>query len=170
LNVQFVKDAMEDILSGAAEPVEAPAAANVDEASGEPAVLRLMQPIEGEVVPLQDVPDEAFSSGALGPGLAIAPTGDTVVAPADATVVTFAGAGHAIGLALEDGTELLIHVGIDTVKLHGAGFTPLVSQGDRVSAGTPLLHIDRSVIDAAGYSMVTPVVVLTNPAAVVEFG
>lgn len=169
LNVQFVKDAMDDIMSGAVEPVDSEPLSGAADAVGEAVAVRLRQPLEGEVVSLAEVPDEAFSQGLLGPGLAIRPSGNEVVAPADATVVTFAGAGHAIGLALDDGTELLIHVGIDTVKLDGAGLTPLVREGDRVSAGTPLLRIDLSAIEAAGYSTVTPIVVLNNPDATVEF-
>ncbi len=173
--VQFVKDAMEDLIAGrisAPVAAAAPAAAATVTAPAPAAraVLTLRQPMAGAVLPLSEVPDRVFGSGMMGPGLAIDPVDDTVVAPADATVVTVFPTGHAIGLRMADGTELLIHVGLDTVKLKGEGFTPLVKPGDTVQAGQPLLQVDLNAISAAGYSTVTPVVVMNDKEAVVEFG
>ncbi|MCF8590485.1 glucose PTS transporter subunit IIA [Gordonia liuliyuniae] len=179
LNVQFVKDAMEKVLAG---DIEAPAAADVpdvvpdaDESSASVAVLEktaetvvLHRPIPGYAIALSEVPDATFSSGMMGPGAAVVPTSGEVTAPADATVVTVFPTGHAIGLRLEDGTEVLIHVGLDTVKMKGDGFEPLVAAGDTVSRGQPILNVDLGKIEAAGYLTVTPVVVMNNKSAVVE--
>ncbi|MFB8891801.1 N-acetylglucosamine-specific PTS transporter subunit IIBC [Microbacterium plantarum] len=172
LNVQFVKDAMDDVLAG--REVEAPAASAAPQADGAVtttarAVVRLRQPIAGTVVPLAQVPDPMFAQGTMGPGVAIDPTGDTVVAPADGIVTTVFPTGHAVGMTLDDGTELLIHVGIDTVDLQGRGFQALVQQGEGVHAGHPLLRIDTGVIRGAGYSPITPVIVLNNEHASIEF-
>lgn len=172
LNVQFVKDAMDDVLAG--REVEPPAASPVPQGAGTvtttaPAVVRLRQPITGTVVPLAQVPDPMFAQGTMGPGVAIDPTGDTVVAPADGIVTTVFPTGHAVGMTLDDGTELLIHVGIDTVDLQGRGFHALVQQGEGVHAGHPLLRIDTGVIRGAGYSPITPVIVLNNEHASIEF-
>ncbi|RAZ32829.1 N-acetylglucosamine-specific PTS transporter subunit IIBC [Microbacterium sp. SMR1] len=172
LNVQFVKDAMDDVLAG--REVEPPAASSAPQGAGTvtttaPAVVRLRQPIAGTVVPLAEVPDPMFAQGTMGPGLAIDPAGDTVVAPADGIVTTVFPTGHAVGMTLDDGTELLIHVGIDTVDLQGRGFQALVQQGEGVHAGHPLLRIDTSVIRGAGYSPITPVIVLNNEHASIEF-
>lgn len=158
LNAQFVKAAMEDLLSGGGVVT-----------ATDSRIVRLRQPIPGAVIPLDAVPDKTFASGLMGPGLAVDPTSGTVIAPADATVVTVFPTGHALGLRLNDGTELLIHVGLDTVKLAGAGFTPLVAAGDRVSAGQPLLEVDLDAIAAAGYSALTPVVVMNHKHAQISF-
>lgn len=178
LNVQFVKDAMDDLISGRTARIEAAEAAGDLPGSGATATatavgtattLTLHQPVEGTVVALADVPDPMFAQGTMGPGVAIDPTGDTIVAPADATVASIFPTGHAIGLALDDGTELLIHIGIDTVNLKGDGFQTLVTAGEKVSAGTPLIRFDAAKIRAAGLSPVTPVIVLNNENATVTF-
>ena len=111
------------------------------------------------------VPDPVFSSGAVGQGVGLEPQGDIVVtAPADGTVVVAPSSGHAFGITLDSGVEILIHVGLDTVNLEGQGFDVKVSQGDRVSAGQELVRVDRSVIEQAGYPLTTPVLV-TNTAS-----
>lgn len=176
LNVQFVKDAMERIISGEAV---APTASAAPAATGavltaasrktDAGVLTLRQPLAGTVVPLSEVPDPTFAQGIMGPGLAIQPSGDTVVAPADGIVGATFESSHAIALELDDGTELLIHVGIDTVQMKGEGFETLVEKGARVTAGTPLLRFDRAKIAAAGYSAITPVIVLNDENATIEF-
>ncbi len=173
LNVQFVKDAMDDIINDRhIEPVDEPVAGGATTttvtAPGATRVV-LRQPIEGRVLPLEKVPDPMFAQGTMGPGIAIDPSGDTVVAPADATVTTVFPTGHAIGLTLGDGTELLIHVGIDTVGLKGDGFETLVASGDKVTVGTPLVRFDAEAIRDRGLSAITPVIVLNNEAATVEF-
>ncbi|MEC5152541.1 glucose PTS transporter subunit IIA [Cryobacterium sp. GrIS_2_6] len=116
-------------------------------------------PVAGIVVPLDEVPDPVFSKGIVGPGVGVDPTGDTVYAPAAGKVLVAQPTGHAFGLLLDSGVELLIHVGIDTVNLAGKGFDVKVAAGDRVETGTPLVTFDRMLIEAAGYSLVTPVLV-----------
>lgn len=118
-------------------------------------------PVEGTVVPMEDIPDETFSAGVLGQGVGIQPVRGEVVASFSGTVTQVADTGHAIGLESQDGLELLIHVGIDTVAMDGKGFTPKVKEGDTVQAGQLLLAFDRKAIAAAGYPDVV-VVMLTN--------
>lgn len=121
--------------------------------------LTVGAPIAGTVVPLSDVADPIFSGGLIGPGVAIEPDSGHVVAPVAGTIVAAPASGHAIGLRADDGTELLIHVGVDTVKLQGQHFTAHAAQGERVEAGRLLLEFDAAAITAAGYSLVTPVIV-----------
>ncbi|WP_409484221.1 glucose PTS transporter subunit IIA [Arsenicicoccus dermatophilus] len=122
-------------------------------------VIEIGSPVAGTVVPLAEVPDKVFSAGLVGPGVGIQPSADTVCAPAAGKVVVAQATGHAFGLALDNGVELLIHVGIDTVNLDGRGFDVHVTAGDVVAAGTPLVTFDRAVIEEAGYSLITPVLV-----------
>ena len=136
------------------EGAEAPTAAEVASEA-----VTITSPLEGRAVPISEIPDPVFSTGAVGDGIAIEPTSNTVVCPADATVVTAPDSGHAFGLKLDSGVELLIHVGIDTVELGGKGFDVKVKAGDHVSAGQPLVVFDPTVIDEAGYSKITPVLV-----------
>lgn len=137
----------------AAGPAEAPeAAAPAPSAAATDRVL--LAPLSGTVRPITEMPDPVFSSKAMGDGLAIEPAAgaDTVVAPADATVAaTMPGSNHAIGLVLDDGMELLVHVGVDTVEMDGDGFACLVDQGQRVSAGQPLMTFSAEKIRAAGH-------------------
>ena len=137
----------------AAAPAKAPeAAAPAPSAAATDRVL--LAPLSGTVRPITEMPDPVFSSKAMGDGLAIEPAAgaDTVVAPADATVAaTMPGSNHAIGLALDDGMELLVHVGVDTVEMGGDGFSCLVEQGQRVSAGQPLMTFSAEKIRAAGH-------------------
>ena len=125
-------------------------------------ITQIPSPLEGLVLPLADVPDPVFAKGTVGQGVGIDPTGDTVYAPAEGTVIVAPASGHAFGLRLDSGVELLIHVGIDTVQLAGKGFQVKVAKGDRVEAGTPLVTFDRAVIEEAGYSLVTPVLVTNS--------
>jgi len=120
----------------------------------------LAAPLDGEVVALSEVPDPVFGGEVMGPGLAIVPSGDTVYSPGPGTVQAAQPTGHAFGLLLDSGVEVLIHVGIDTVNLAGEGFDVKVANGDRVETGTPLVVFDRAVIEKAGYPLITPVVVL----------
>lgn len=116
-------------------------------------------PVKGNVIPLSEVKDEAFSSGILGKGAAIIPEEGVVYAPADGEISAFFPTGHAIGIKTTDGLELLIHVGMDTVQLDGKGFTPLAKAGDKVKKGQKLLEFDKELIKAEGYSTVTPVLI-----------
>ena len=145
-----------------AAPAAAPAEAapKAELVAGQEVVLTA--PLNGTVVALEDVPDPVFSSGAVGKGAGIEPSDGAsieVVAPADGSVVVAPSSGHAYGLALDNGLEILIHVGIDTVNLEGKGFDVKVGKGDRVKAGQTLVVVDRAVIEEAGYKLVTPVLV-----------
>lgn len=117
-------------------------------------------PVKGRVVTLADTGDEMFASEALGQGIAIEPETGEVIAPFAGTVSAVM--GHAIGLECDNGLELLIHVGIDTVNLNGKGFDPKVTQGDHVEAGALLMEFDISLIREAGYPVVTPVIVTNS--------
>ena len=136
-------------------------AASATKAAGEAGVTtEILSPLAGTVVALSDVPDPVFGKGIMGPGIAVEPSGDTAYAPGAGTVIAAQPTGHAYGILLDTGVEVLIHVGLDTVKLKGEGFDVHVAKGDRVTAGTPLVTFDRAVIEAAGYPLITPIVVL----------
>lgn len=122
----------------------------------------LASPLKGKVVKLSEVKDEAFSSGALGMGIAIEPEEGVLYAPADGTVSALFPTGHAIGLTTAGGLELLMHVGMDTVQLDGKGFKAFVEAGEEVKQGQKLLEFDRKLIGEAGYSLVTPVLVTNS--------
>ena len=110
--------------------------------------------VDGTVVPMTEATDPVFSSCALGNGVVIRPTSDVIVAPADGTVtVTMDGSNHAIGLELQSGVEVLIHIGVDTVKLNGEGFEIFVKNGDKVKKGDQLIHFDRKAMEDKGYCM-----------------
>lgn len=129
--------------------------------------VQIFAPIDGEVIALDQVDDKVFSAGILGPGVAIKPTGSAVRAPIAGVVTSLLPSKHAVGLTGDDGTEILVHVGLDTVKLEGKPFIAHVAPGDRVAAGQLLLEVDLDALDAAGVDATTPVVVL-NEGAVVE--
>lgn len=137
------------------------AAAAATMAAGDAGVAtEIASPLAGTVVPLGDVPDPVFGKGIMGPGVAIEPSGDTAYAPGSGTVIAAQPTGHAFGILLDTGVEVLIHIGIDTVKLKGEGFDVKVEKGQKVTAGTPLVTFDRAVIQNAGYPLITPIVIL----------
>ncbi len=139
---------------------EALEAAAVAEAQANADVHELVAPLTGEVINLEDVNDGVFSTGMMGNGVAIRPEAETVVAPADANViVVMEGSFHAVGLSLDNGMEILIHVGVDTVNMEGEGFKCYVKNGDRVKAGDKLITFSREAIKKAGYSDTTMVLV-----------
>lgn len=115
--------------------------------------------LNGTVVPLADVKDEAFASGVLGDGIAIEPTDGELVAPADGEISSTFETHHAVGMTTADGAELLMHIGIDTVKLGGKHFTCLVNEGDKVKKGQPLIRFELEAIKAEGYPVTTPLIV-----------
>ena len=120
----------------------------------------VLQPVKGNVIAREAIPDDTFASGVLGDGVGIEPTDELVVAPFDGTISSVADSQHAVGIE-SNGMEMLIHVGVDTVNMQGDGFTCLVKEGDEVKAGQPLIRFSREKIKAAGYSD-TVAVLLTN--------
>jgi PTS system beta-glucosides-specific IIC component len=128
------------------------------------AVGGIVAPMTGEVIALDKVDDPVFSGGILGPGVAIRPTDGEVRAPISGTVSSLLPSRHALGILGDDGLEVLVHVGLDTVRLEGAPFTAHVAQGDRVEAGQHVLTADLAAIEAAGLDITTPVVVLNGDA------
>ncbi|WP_294910475.1 N-acetylglucosamine-specific PTS transporter subunit IIBC [Tatumella sp. UBA2305] len=124
-----------------------------------PVVATLVAPVSGEVVALEEVPDEAFASKAVGDGLAIKPSSGTVVAPLNGTVVKIFETHHAFCLISDEGVEVIVHMGLDTVSLQGQGFTCLINEGDNVVTGQPVLEMDLDYLNTHAKSMVSPVVV-----------
>ena len=142
-----------------AAPAPAPEAEPAEETSGETAVSA---PVAGEAIPLSRVKDETFAGEILGKGMAIIPSEGRVFAPFDGTVETIFPTGHAVALKSDDGAEVLIHIGMDTVKLDGKYFTARVKDGDAVKKGDLLVEFDREKIMEAGYDVTTPVVVTNS--------
>ncbi|SQH14210.1 N-acetylglucosamine-specific PTS transporter subunit IIBC [Providencia heimbachae] len=164
---ELVAKAMTDVIAkgpiAASAPVAAAAVAAVK--ASEPAkakgniVLSLVAPVSGQVYSLDDVPDEAFSSRIVGDGIAIKPTSSEVLAPASGTVVKIFETNHAFCLETENGVELIVHMGIDTVALKGEGCSRLVEEGAEVEAGTPILNLDLAFLEANAKSMISPVII-----------
>lgn len=113
----------------------------------------------GECIPLSEVPDEVFSSGMLGQGVAFVPADGEFVSPVAGTVVTVAQTAHAYSICTASGAEILVHIGVDTVSLGGEGMTPLVREGDAVAVGTPLARVRLALLREKGVSSVTSVLV-----------
>ncbi|MDR7344442.1 PTS system N-acetylglucosamine-specific IIC component [Pantoea alhagi] len=134
-------------------------AAKAAPAAAKQTIATLLAPVSGEIVPIDQVPDEAFASKAVGDGVAIKPTGKTVVAPIAGTLVKIFNTNHAFCLETENGVEIVVHMGLDTVALAGKGFTRLVEEGATVSAGQPVLEMDLDFLNANARSMISPVVV-----------
>ncbi len=137
---------------------------NEADVKGEPAAIseklgEIVSPLMGKAIALSDVPDETFAAGVLGEGAAVEPSDGKVIAPADGVVSSLFDTNHAIGLTLDGGAEVLIHVGINTVELNGEGFTAHVKEGDRITKGQTLITFDKAAIEAKGYNTVTPVIV-----------
>lgn len=121
--------------------------------------VKLLAPMTGEIIRLEDVPDEVFASKMIGNGLAIEPKDNEVLSPCDGKIVQIFPTKHAIGIETKEGIEILIHIGIDTVSLNGKGFKSFVSQGDRVLCGDKLLEIDLDYISKNAKSIITPILI-----------
>jgi len=161
--VAVIKAKLEDYLENAPKTSAATAAPAPATAPATPAAAAkdtvLAACLTGTVVPLAEVKDEAFASGALGDGIAIEPAVGELVAPADGEISSTFDTHHAVGMTTVDGAELLMHIGIDTVKLGGKHFTYLVNEGDKVRKGQPLIRFDIEAIKAEGYPVTTPLIV-----------
>ena len=121
--------------------------------------IKLVAPITGKTIDLSAVPDKVFAEKLAGDGIAINPTGNVIVAPADGELTLVFKTMHAFAITLSNGAELLIHIGIDTVSLNGEGFKQLVEAGTTVKAGTPIIKIDRDFILSKGLSLITPLLI-----------
>ena len=161
--VAVIKAKLEDYLENAPKTSAATAAPAPATAPAAPAAAAkdtvLSACLNGTVVPLAEVKDEAFASGALGDGIAIEPIDGELVAPADGEISSTFETHHAVGMTTVDGAELLMHIGIDTVKLGGKHFTYLVNEGDKVRKGQPLIRFELEAIKAEGYPVTTPLIV-----------
>lgn len=160
LKVPTLYTTVDSPVDGQATPAAPTPAAKTVSASVKDETVK--SPVTGQVVALADVEDKVFSSGAMGKGIAVEPAIGEITAPADAEVKILFPTKHAIGLVTEDGTELLIHIGMNTVELEGNHFTAYINQGDKVKAGQKLISFDTEAIRAEGYSLLTPVIVTNS--------
>ncbi|MBG3129992.1 PTS transporter subunit EIIC [Proteus mirabilis] len=165
---ELVANAMRDVLTQGPVPAYEGASASTVSTEKAPVkqananakvLLEMIAPFDGEVVALKDVPDEAFSSGVVGDGVAIKPTSNIVMAPATGTVVKIFDTNHAFCIETDNGVEIIVHMGIDTVALGGKGFKRLVEEGADVKVGQPILELDLDYLNANAKSMISPVIV-----------
>jgi len=167
-HVTVIKSNLEDYLETAPNELYVAGAANAAEAEEKAAAtpkttgkliktVTIYSPVDGKADDLSTTPDEAFASGMMGPGAVVTPVGDTICAPCDGTIGFVFDTKHAVGLVTEEGFSLLIHCGIDTVKLNGQGFEALVSAGQKVKKGDALLKVDLEYLKANAPSVATPV-------------
>ncbi len=122
----------------------------------------VIAPINGKVIALSDLDDPIFSGKVVGDGVAVIPSDGEVVSPVSGTVSIIAPTNHSYGITAYDGTEILVHVGIETVKLNGRGFTPLVTKGQHVDVGQPICKFDLELIRNEGFNATTPVIITSN--------
>ena len=165
---ELVANALRDVLTQGPVPAYEGASASTVSTEKAPVkqananakvLLEMIAPFDGEVVALKDVPDEAFSSGVVGDGVAIKPTSNIVMAPATGTVVKIFDTNHAFCIETDNGVEIIVHMGIDTVALGGKGFKRLVEEGADVKVGQPILELDLEYLNANAKSMISPVIV-----------
>lgn len=121
--------------------------------------VKIYAPLSGEIVNIEDVPDVVFSEKIVGDGVAIRPTGDTIVAPVNGTIGKIFETNHAFSIESDEGVELFVHFGIDTVELKGEGFTRLAEEGQKVSAGDPVIKFDLALLEEKAKSVLTPIVI-----------
>ena len=165
---------IQDIMDGNAAP-RATKAAPVAPVVAAPAPVKavtgmgdFLAPLEGKIISLEEVPDQVFSQKFMGDGFAIVPKSGEVVSPVDGIIETFFPTKHAIGIKADNGTEILIHFGVDTVNLNGEGFTAHAKQGDRVTAGQKLLSVDLAVVAPKVPSIITPIIITSGQAVTIE--
>ena len=127
-------------------------------------ICSLYAPVSGTVIQQIDIPDEVFSSGMLGEGIGIIPSEGRFVSPVKGTVIDITPTLHAYSILSDEGAEILIHIGIDTVELKGKGFKNLVNVGDKVNVGTPIANVDLNIIDKEGYPRTTAVIIINSGA------
>ncbi|MEO2078555.1 MAG: PTS glucose transporter subunit IIA [Bacillus sp. (in: firmicutes)] len=124
--------------------------------------LAIFAPVNGEIIPLSEVPDPVFSQKMMGEGIAMVPEEGKVSSPVKGSVILVADTKHAVGIRAVDGTEILVHVGLETVSLNGEGFTVAVNVGDKVAAGQLLMKVDLDTIKARAKSIITPIVITNS--------
>lgn len=117
--------------------------------------IKIVAPVDGTCIRLEDVADEAFASGKMGIGFAVEPTGETVVAPVEGEIVMIPETHHSFGIRTKNDEEVLVHIGLNTVRMLGEGFTPLANQGDIVQAGDPVIRFDRAQLEKRNRNMTT---------------
>ena len=122
-------------------------------------LLKLVAPATGKAIPLAEVPDPVFAKKMIGDGVAIILEDDIVVAPADGELTLVLDTKHAFAMTLDNGTEILVHIGLETVTLKGEGFEQLVQSGTKIKAGTPIIKLERKFIESKGFSLITPVLI-----------
>lgn len=120
--------------------------------------FKIVVPVDGMLIPLNEVSDQMFSQKLMGDGFAVIPEGNIIVAPLSGVAESVFPTGHAVGIKTKDGIECIVHIGLDTVELNGEGFKPLIKQGTKIKAGDPMIEIDRELISSKGYSVTTMVV------------
>ncbi|MGX2968168.1 PTS glucose transporter subunit IIA [Ursidibacter arcticus] len=121
--------------------------------------VKIYAPLSGEIVNIEDVPDVVFSEKIVGDGIAIRPNGDEIVAPVNGTIGKIFETNHAFSIESDEGIELFVHFGIDTVELKGEGFTRIATEGQKVKAGDPIIKFDLALLEAKAKSVLTPVVI-----------
>jgi sugar PTS system EIIA component len=124
--------------------------------------LEIFAPVNGEIIPIEHVPDPVFSEKMMGDGIAIIPSEGNICSPVAGKIIQVAPTKHAIGILAEDGTEILIHIGLETVALKGEGFSVVVNVGDKVSVGQLLITVDLEFIKTNAKSIVTPIVITNS--------
>ena len=122
------------------------------------AEIPVLAPLDGTVIDLENVPDEVFAQKMAGDGVAIDPSGHVAVSPVAGDLVKLFPGGHAFGISMNDGVELIVHIGLDTIELKGEGFENIATEGQVVKAGTPIVRFDRATIERMGKVMLSPVV------------
>ncbi|WP_058305654.1 glucose-specific PTS transporter subunit IIBC [Gracilibacillus massiliensis] len=157
-----IRGQMQDIIDGKTPTKKADTKEVDQEADSNESVavadLEFVSPMQGEVMPLSEVPDQVFSQKMMGDGFAIKPTDGEIVSPVDGKILNIFPTKHAIGMVAENGTEILIHIGIDTVNLKGEGFTAKVAEGDQIKKGQALMQVDLDYISKNAPSTVTPII------------